>query len=193
MTVSIQQTVVHAPGVDTEGIQLPVAALLEGQQTGFQLIEQVGSIPVEYAVHFHIVVFEAVKLLHGDLLAVELTQDRPAVAGAQVKCQIIFHAMSLLSKCVTAQRRDPGSDRAVQQCSYGPSRTPVPTKYIIRLYFSFAIGKQGKPAPPKWCRSVSAVSYLVIKPEISPCRRRSCPSARRCSPWCTKHRRCRRP
>ena len=85
MTVPVQKTVIHAPGVDAEGVQFAVATLPESQQTLFQLIIKVGGIPVEYAVHLDVVVLEAVQLLHGDALAVELAQDRAAIAGAQVK------------------------------------------------------------------------------------------------------------
>ena len=72
MTVLVQQTVVHAPGVDAKGIQLAIAALLEFQQTLLELVEKIGSVPVEHAIHFNVVVFKAVQLVHRDLLTVKL-------------------------------------------------------------------------------------------------------------------------
>ena len=85
MAVLVQQAVVHAPGVDAEGIQLAEVALAELQQTLLQLIEKIRRIPVKDTVHLYVVVFKTVQLTHGDALTVKLTQDRATVAGAQVK------------------------------------------------------------------------------------------------------------
>ena len=86
MAVLIQQTVVNTPGIDTEGVQVAVAALLEGHQAFLQLVVEIGSVPVEHTVHFHIVVLKAVQFGHGDFFTVKLAQDRTAIACAQVKC-----------------------------------------------------------------------------------------------------------
>ena len=87
MTVLVQQAVVHTPGVDAHAVQITDAQALEGQQALLHLAEQIGQIPIEHAVHFDIVVFKAVQLLHHDLIAVKGTQNGAAIAGAQIKCQ----------------------------------------------------------------------------------------------------------
>ena len=96
MAVSVQQAVVHAPGVDAEGIQVPEAPLPEGQQPLLELVVQIGRVPVEDAVHLDVVVFKAVQLPHCQSFSVELAQDGPAIAGAQVKGNHIPHVFLLL-------------------------------------------------------------------------------------------------
>ena len=91
VAVLIQQAVIHAPGIDTKGIQIAVAALLELHKSLLELVVQVGGVPVEDTVHFHIVVFKAVQFGHGDFFTIKLAQDRAAIAGTQVKCQKISH------------------------------------------------------------------------------------------------------
>ena len=79
MVVAVEQTVIHAPGVDAAAVQLTDVCLLEGKQPLLELAVKIRQIPVEYAVHLYIVIFKAVQLTHDDPLAVELPQDRASV------------------------------------------------------------------------------------------------------------------
>ena len=72
LAVFVQQTVIDAPGVDADAVQLAHICVLERQQPLLQLVVEIRQVPVEHAVHLDVVVFKPVQLAHGDCLAVEL-------------------------------------------------------------------------------------------------------------------------
>ena len=95
MAVAVEQAVVHAPGVDADAVEITDVFLLEGKQAKLELIVEIRQIPIEYAVHLDVVVFEAVQLLHGDLAVFQPAEDRAAIAGAKVKGKQILHRINL--------------------------------------------------------------------------------------------------
>ena len=95
MAVAVEQAVVHAPGVDADAVEITDIFLLEGKQAKLELIVEIRQIPIEYAVHLNVVIFEAVQLLHGDLAVFQLSEDRAAIAGAKVKGEQILHRINL--------------------------------------------------------------------------------------------------
>ena len=95
MAVAVEQAVVHAPGVDADAVEITDIFLLEGKQAKLELIVEIRQIPIEYAVHLDVVIFEAVQLAHFEPVAVELAEDRAAIAGAKVKGKQILHRINL--------------------------------------------------------------------------------------------------
>ena len=104
LAVFVQQTVIDAPGVDADAVKLSHICVLERQQTLLQLVVEIRQIPVKDAVHLDVVVFKPVQLAHGDLLAVELAQDRAAVARAEVERQQVSHGVMPLSSWLSRWR-----------------------------------------------------------------------------------------
>ena len=116
MAVSVQQAVVHAPGIDAEGVQLPIAPLPEGQEALLQLAVEIGYVPIKDPVHLHVVVLKPVQLRHGQPFTVELPQDRPAVAGAQIK----GNHVSCLAHNVLPRLLNPNSQKLHQKTTLPP-------------------------------------------------------------------------
>ena len=97
LAVFVKQAVIDAPGVDADAVKLSHICVLERQQTLLQLVVEIRQIPVKDAVHLDVVVFKPVQLAHGELLAVELAQNRAAVARAEVERQQVSHGVMPLS------------------------------------------------------------------------------------------------
>ena len=104
LAVFVQQTVIDTPGVDADAVQIADVRVFERQQTLLQLVVEIWQIPIEHAVHLDVVVFKPVQLAHGDRLAVELAQDRAAVARAEVECQQVSHGVMPLSSWLSRWR-----------------------------------------------------------------------------------------
>ena len=97
LAVFVEQTVINAPGVDADAVQLADVRVLERQQTLLELVVEIRQIPIEHAVHLDVVVFKPVQLAHGDCLAVELAKNCAAVARAEVERQQVSHGVMPLS------------------------------------------------------------------------------------------------
>ena len=104
LVVFVEQTIVDAPGIDAEAVKLADICVFERQKALLQLVIEVRQVPVEHAVHLDVVVFKPVQLAHGDLLAVELSQNRAAVARAEVERQQVSHGVMPLSSWLSRWR-----------------------------------------------------------------------------------------
>ena len=101
MSVFIQQAVIHAPRVDAEAVEIAEIFVFERDQSLLHLVVQIRQIPVKHAVHFDVIVFKAVQLAHFDFVAVKASENRAAVAGAQIEreqIQNLFHFIPLISQ-----------------------------------------------------------------------------------------------
>ena len=96
VAVFVQQPIIHPPGVDAQAVEGPLIQSGKLGQRPFHVGKDRRRVPIEDAVEIHAGGLKAVQLLHLQPFPVEAAQDRPAVAGAQVKGQQVAFCHMLL-------------------------------------------------------------------------------------------------
>ena len=87
MTVAVDQTVVHAPCVDTDGTDILIFAERALADRILDLVEDPHNVPAKRARHDVRLVGKAVVFGKSQLFTVEVTHDSSAAGCAEVDCQ----------------------------------------------------------------------------------------------------------